>query len=253
MTSCSRMNLWRAWAVLACCALVLLPARALGRGASGVLSMRSNYVVAVPHEPPGGPRELALRNAVAGFFNGSSRMLRTIVGGPGTATLQVEHRLSNLAEIEDVAAALAHETVVEMLAGIGPVQRSWQEVFLEVEAGEPAVENAAVVRLTFKCRPEAAPAVVDGLFRLNEFFAELDLPRGRILVGLLGGPSSPEVMLEGEFQNMVTLEKAMKQLQGNERYTEVLHSLDVVDVAEEVLIAVDAPRTTRAPSSDPEG
>jgi hypothetical protein len=238
---------WFLWIVL-----LLQSAPAADQDSRGVLSLRSNYLLGYPQGPPGGPDELALRDAVAEFFNGSSRVLRTLVGGAGTATVQVEHRLSSLAEIEDVANALAQPRVSESVSRLGPVQSSWQEVFLEVEPGGPALENAVVVRLTFKCRPAAAAKVVDGLFALNEVLGEIGLPRGRILVGLLGGPSSPEVMLEGEFPDLVTLEKAMKQLQGDERYAAVLHSVEAVDVAEEVLVAVDASRPGATPRPPPE-
>ncbi len=230
--------------------LMLVPAA--GQDSEGVLSLRSNYLLGYPQGPPGGADELALRDAVAQFCDGSSRLLRTLVGGAGTATVQIEHRLSTLAEIENVATALAQPAVSESVARLGPVQITWQEVFLEVEPGGQALENAAVVRLTFKCRPAAAAKVVDGVFALNELFGEIGLPRGRILVGLLGGPSSPEVMLEGEFPDMVTLERAMKQLQGNESYAELLRSIDAVDVAEEILIAVDAPRPAAVPALMPE-
>lgn len=238
---------WFLWIVL-----LLQSAPAADQDSRGVLSLRSNYLLGYPQGPPGGPDELALRDAVAEFFNGSSRVLRTLVGGAGTATVQVEHRLSSLAEIEDVATALAQPRVSESVSRLGPVQSSWQEVFLEVEPGGPALENAVVVRLTFKCRPAAAAKVVDGLFALNEVLGEIGLPRGRILVGLLGGPSSPEVMLEGEFPDLVTLEEAMKQLQGDERYAAVLHSVEAVDVAEEVLVAVDASRPGATPPPPPE-
>ena len=58
-------------------------------------------------------------------------------------------------------------------------------------------------------------------------------------------------MLEGEFPDMAALERAMKQLQGNERYTQLLHSIDARDVAEEVLVAVDAPRPGGSDEREP--
>jgi hypothetical protein len=230
------------WIVITAAAVLLQPATSPTAGPRGILSMRSNYLLGFPMGTPGGAEDQAVREAVASAYDGSSRILRALIGGPGTATLQVEHRLSGLAEIEDVASSLARQEVVSAIQQVGSVHTSWQEVFLEVDAGGASIQNAAVVRLTFTCHPEAASRVVDRLFAVNELFAELGLPRGRILVGLLGGADSPEVLMEGEFSDVAALEKAMKQLQGNERYTQLLESIEAVDVAEELLLAVDTPR-----------
>ncbi len=204
--------------------------------------VRSNYLLGLQLEPPWGPSELNLRHAVASVSPGPVRVLRKLVGGPGTATLQVEHRLSSLADIEGVAAGLSQPGIVSALERLGPVRAAWHEVFVEILQGAPPYENAAVVRLSFACHPANVAAVVETLVTVNALFEELGLPRGRVLVGLLCGTDSPDVLLEGEFKDLAALQQAMGVLRGSQRYARLLGSIGAVDVAEEVLLAIDKPR-----------